>query len=86
MCTICYTVKPNSDYGEYNTWAFNQDTSPVQEVVLSYKSCKGCRDRVNTYNNKVTTKEYTSDDEYDNDCYHDGCVDYDYDGDMVGFI
>ena len=53
--------------------------------MLPYKSCKGCRDRDDNYNNKVTTKEDTSDDEYDNDCYHDACVEYDYDGDMVGF-
>ena len=89
ICTICYKVKPKSVYGEYKTWAFNQDTSPVQEVMLSYKSCKGCRDRDKKYNNNVTTKEDTSDDEYDNDCYndcyHDGCVEYDYDGDMFGF-
>ena len=53
--------------------------------MLSYKSCKGCRNRDNIYNNIVITKEDTSDDEHDNDCYHDGCVEYDYDGDMVGF-
>ena len=50
VCTICLTTKPKSDYGEYKTWAFTQDTSQVQEVMLPYKSCKGCRDKDKTYN------------------------------------
>ena len=32
------------------------------------------------------TDDDTSDDGNDNDCYHYGCVEYDYDGDIVGFI
>ena len=40
-------IKPESDYGEYKTWAFTKDTNPVQEVFLPYKSCKGCRDKEN---------------------------------------
>ena len=68
---------------------FNQDSGPVQEVMLSYKSCKGCGDRDKTYNNRVTTKEdddTSDDDNNNNECYYDGCVEYEYDGDMVGFI
>ena len=68
---------------------FTQDTSPVQEVMLPYKSCKGCRDKDKIYNTQhratIHNVNDTSDDENDNDCYHDGCVEYDCDGDMVGF-
>ena len=43
----------------------------------------------NIYNkqNRVTIHEDndTSDDENDNDCYYDGCVEDDSDGDMIGF-
>ena len=30
VCSRCLKIKPKSDYGEYTTWAFTQDTSPVQ--------------------------------------------------------
>ena len=80
--------KPKSGYGEYETCAFTQDTSPVQEVVLPHESCKDCRDK-NKMNNKVrrarsdTSTGVTSDDkgcvEYESDCYHDGCVEYESD-------
>ena len=36
----------------------NQDSGPVQEVMLPYKSCKGCRDRDTKYQHIVTIKEY----------------------------
>ena len=49
-CTRCLKVKPKSDYGEYQTYAFNKDSSPVQEVMLPYKSCKACRDKDKIYN------------------------------------
>ena len=44
LCTRCLKIKPKSEYGEYKRRAFNQDSSPVREVMLPYKSCKGCRD------------------------------------------
>ena len=45
VCSRCLKIKPKSDYGVYKTWAFTQDTRPVQEVLLPYKSCKECRDK-----------------------------------------
>ena len=45
ICSRCLKIKPKSDYGVYKTWAFTQDTRPVQEVLLPYKSCKECRDK-----------------------------------------
>ena len=95
VCTRCLKIKPKSDYGEYKTWAFTQDTSPVQEVFLPYKSCKDCRDKDKIYNKErrgksdTTDTSESSDDngciEYESDCYYDGCVEYNSDGDMVGF-
>ena len=49
VCSRCLKTKPKSDYGEYKTWAFTQDTSPVQEVFLLYKQCKDCRDKNTLY-------------------------------------
>ena len=56
--------------------------------MLSYKSCKGCRDQDKKYNNIYNIKEDddTSDDNNGSECYYDGCVEYHSDGDMVGFI
>ena len=94
VCSRCLKIKPKSDYGEYKTWAFTEDTSPVQEIFLPYKSCKECRDKDKLYNKErrgrsdISTSD-TSDDngciEYESDCYYDGCVEYNSDGDMVGF-
>ena len=94
VCARCLETEPTSEYGEYKTWAFTQDTSPVQEVFLPYKSCKGCRDKDKLYNEERrgrgdTSTRDTSDDngciEYESGCYYDGCVGYSSDGDMVGF-
>ena len=82
VCSICLNIKPKSDYGEYKTWAFTKDTSPVQEVFLPHKSCKYCRDTDKLYKLKYNAKEAI---EYESDCYYDGCVEYNSDGDMVGF-
>ena len=85
-------IKPKSDYGEYKTWVFTKDTSPIQEVVLPYKSCKYCRDKDKLYKEKLRDTSDTNDTcddngciEYESDCYYDGCVEYNSDGDMVGF-
>lgn len=94
VCTRCLKIKPKSDYGEYKTWAFTMDTSPVQEVFLPYKSCKDCRDKDKIYKkvqqgkSDTSTSDTSNDNgciEYESDCYYDGCVEYDSDGDMVGF-
>ena len=76
-------------------WAFTKDASPIQKAFLPYKSCKDCRDKDNVYNKELRDRcdtsdtNDTSDDngsiEYESDCYYDGCVEYNSDGDMVGF-
>ena len=63
VCSRCLKITPKSDYGEYITWAFTQDTSPVQEVFLPYKSCNGCRDKDKIYNKERRVRSYTSDDD-----------------------
>ena len=65
VCSRCLEIKPKSDYGEYKTWAFTKDTSPVQEVFLLYKSCKDCRDKDKAYNKERRVRSYTSDDSSD---------------------
>ena len=91
VCPRRLAIKPKSGYGEYKTWAFIRDTSPVQEVFLPYKSCKYCRGRDKLYNEERRGKSdtSTSDDsgciEYGSDCYYGGCLEYNYDGDVVGF-
>ena len=79
-------ITPKSDYGEYITWAFTQDTSPVQEVFLPYKSCKYCRDKDKLYNKERRVIIYTSDDDSSdtNSSYSDQCV-YDAGDYEVGF-
>ena len=60
VCSRCLKIKPKSDYGEYKTWAFTQDTSPVQEVFLPYKSCNECRDKAKLYNKERRCRSDTS--------------------------
>ena len=62
VCSRCLKIKSKSDYGEYKTWAFTKDTSPVQEVLLPYKSCKDCRDKDKLYNKERRVRSNTSDD------------------------
>ena len=86
LCSRCLKIKPKSDYGEYKTLAFTQDTSPVQEVFLPYKSCKYCRDKDKLYNKERRVIIYTSDDDSSdtNSSYSDQCV-YDPGDYEVGF-
>ena len=86
ICSRCLKIKPESDYGEYKTWAFTKDTNPVQEVFLPYKSCKGCRDKERLYNKERRARSYTSDDDSSdtNSSYSDQCV-YDAGDYEVGF-
>ena len=95
VSTRCLKIKPKSDYGEYRTWVVTKDTSPIQEAFLPYNSCKDCRDKDEIYNKELRGRCDTSDTidtiddngcvEYEYDCYYDGCVEYNSDGDMVGF-
>ena len=85
VCSRCLKIKPKSDYGVYKTWAFTKDTSPVQEVFLPYKSCKGCRDKDKAYNKERRVRSNTSDDSScTNSSYSDQCV-YDAGDHEVGF-
>ena len=86
VCPRCLKIKPKSDYGEYKTWVFTQDASPVQEVFLPYKSCKECRDKDKLYNKERRARSYTSDDDSSdtNSSYSDQCV-YDAGDYEVGF-
>ena len=81
VCSRCLKIKPKSDYGVYKTWAFTQDTRPVQEVFLPYKSCKECRDK-----DKARRRRHTSDDTSSgtSSSYSDQCV-YDAGDYEVGF-
>ena len=42
-CTRCYQNKPKTDYGEYKSMVKIDDK--YQEAMITYRSCKACRDR-----------------------------------------
>ena len=72
VCPRCLEIKSKSDYGEYKTWAFTKDTSPVQEVLLPYKSCKDCRDKDKLYNKERRVRSNISDDTSSDDSSSSG--------------
>ena len=44
-CSRCYKIMPLTEYGEYKGMVKVEGANKVQEAMITYRSCKTCRDR-----------------------------------------